>query len=163
VKVSISIFLILLWIVEAPLLYLTAKLERETLRESRSERMQPDKLIHMIIQNSEAVIWEDEGNEMIYKGKRYDVIRVELKGQTTELIVYEDYKEQALDFRTSSDTIPDDALILKRLLPFAVIPIYEPLVLHRILYRMNRGTFNAGIKPHPPGPEYPPPEAGQFA
>lgn len=46
--------------------------------------------------NSTKIIWEDEYKEVVYKGILYDVVKVNGKGLTVELIVVSDQQEMEL-------------------------------------------------------------------
>ena len=46
--------------------------------------------------NSENIIWEDENKEVVYKGVLHDVVKVNGKGLTVELIVISDDEEMEL-------------------------------------------------------------------
>ncbi len=46
--------------------------------------------------NSKTITWEDENKEVVFKGILYDVVKVNGKGLTVELIVVSDHQEMEL-------------------------------------------------------------------
>lgn len=121
-KTIVSVILLFVWMAETPLLYFSAQLEREALRSSLFKRIDASEIVTITLNESEPFYFEDEGKELIYNGKRFDILSITSADGHTKVLVYNDTEEQELDKASSTRKEADDGRQLKRLIPYAVMP-----------------------------------------